>query len=468
MHQLAFSVMVGGNKMLRSLRRLSICAVLLLTCSHERAAEWTIMVYLNGDNALQNSAMEDFSEFASVGSASDVNVVVQFDRQGPSSNDASWGQTLRFYVKKNIIPLPATACQDVGEKDMASGSTVADFVRWSRNTFPARHYALILWGHGYGPTRLAAPDTQLSCGSIVSPDLPFGFKAGTSDDSTPGPKNVLYGRELEDALKCSLNGDKLDLLVFDECVMGMMENAYALRDVVNVMVASEELIPDTGFDNADWLSRLEKKPQMSAQNLGEILVESYARSYRAVFECFTMSAVDVRRISQLGVAVSHLADALVAALPKEREAIRTARAECVNYGGPCAFAPCLHSIDLRRFCEVLSQRTSDHNLQDAAAAVVSAVQVAVLRAEPKQPIDARGANGLAIYFPPDADSYCSDRVIRCAYERDNRRYPLDFVNNERWTIFLHEYLKYVNNINDVNAQPPATCTTPQSNCDPFP
>jgi len=38
--------------------------------------EWTIMVYLDGDNDLEKYAIDDFLEMASVGSTSDVNIIV--------------------------------------------------------------------------------------------------------------------------------------------------------------------------------------------------------------------------------------------------------------------------------------------------------------------------------------------------------------------------------------------------------
>src|SRR4051794_23246329 len=112
-------------------------ATILFSCSHETVAEWTIMIYLNGDNTLQKRAMDDFNELAAIGSNRDVNVIIQFDRTGDPSNDEKWGQTLRFRVVKNMVALPKYAYADLGEKDMSSGATVADFVRSTRNAFPA-------------------------------------------------------------------------------------------------------------------------------------------------------------------------------------------------------------------------------------------------------------------------------------------------------------------------------------------
>ncbi len=42
--------------------------------------EWTWMVYMDGDCNLEADAINDFNEMASVGSTSDINIVVQFGR----------------------------------------------------------------------------------------------------------------------------------------------------------------------------------------------------------------------------------------------------------------------------------------------------------------------------------------------------------------------------------------------------
>jgi len=43
------------------------------------ADEWTIMVYIDGDNDLEDAAWDDLEEMETVGSISGVNVVVQLD-----------------------------------------------------------------------------------------------------------------------------------------------------------------------------------------------------------------------------------------------------------------------------------------------------------------------------------------------------------------------------------------------------
>jgi hypothetical protein len=61
----------------------------LLTVTGPTTAAWTFMVYMDGDNNLEPFALGDFLEMASVGSTSNVNVVVELDRS--PAFDTSYG-----------------------------------------------------------------------------------------------------------------------------------------------------------------------------------------------------------------------------------------------------------------------------------------------------------------------------------------------------------------------------------------
>src|SRR5437763_15843653 len=59
-------------------------------------AEWTIMIFMNGDNNLEPDALINFRQLAQVGSTDKVNAVVQFDRIAKyAQTQPDWSQTLR-------------------------------------------------------------------------------------------------------------------------------------------------------------------------------------------------------------------------------------------------------------------------------------------------------------------------------------------------------------------------------------
>jgi len=85
-------------------------------------ADWTIMVYLAGDNNLDGAGVADLREMKKVGSSASVNVIAQFDRAG------SRGTTKRFYLRKGT-ELPKDAVQDLGETDTGDPRVLCDFFK---------------------------------------------------------------------------------------------------------------------------------------------------------------------------------------------------------------------------------------------------------------------------------------------------------------------------------------------------
>ena len=56
--------------------------------------KWTVMVYLAGDNNLDENGVDDLKEMKKVGTTPDINVIAQFDRVG------AWLQTTRYCLMK--------------------------------------------------------------------------------------------------------------------------------------------------------------------------------------------------------------------------------------------------------------------------------------------------------------------------------------------------------------------------------
>jgi len=183
-------------------------------------AEWTIMVYLAGDNDLEYYAINDFLEMASVGSTNDVKIVVQFDRiPGYDSRYGDWTTTKRYLVTQGMIPDYSNALMDIGEANMADPQTLVDFVTWGKNSYPANNYCVILWDHGSG---WKFPDT--------------GVTKWICGDYSNGDVMEIY--ELRNALNTITNNGNypLDLIGFDACLMQMIEIGYEIADYAGYMI----------------------------------------------------------------------------------------------------------------------------------------------------------------------------------------------------------------------------------------
>jgi hypothetical protein len=230
-----------------------------------QTAQWTFMVYLDGDNDLETSAVTDFLEMASVGSdTTTVNILVLFDRiSGYESAYDDWTGARRGRIDIDDVP-DTTWGTDLGEVNMGDPQTLIDFVEWGMQNHPADRYAVVLWDHGSGWHKVAKGDS-------------LSFKHVCGDD-TDGDELLM--QEVRNALQ-TIEADEQepDLFGFDACLMGMVEVAYEIRQHADVMVASERIIPYEGWPYDTILGDLVPQPGMSAAQLGSAIVSRYYQSH---------------------------------------------------------------------------------------------------------------------------------------------------------------------------------------------
>lgn len=413
--------------------------------SSQELREWTIMVFMNGDNDLEPYALQDFREMAKVSYSEKIKVVVQFDRVGPpediTGND--WTQTLRFEMRKNIFPLPDYIVKggDLGEQDMGDGKVLVDFVRWTKKSYPAKRYMLIIWDHGQGWRFF---ETLAFDGSNTKTKMYFNTGSSThpayksvSHDATS--KSELYNREIQDDLTTFLKGEKINLIGFDACLMSMVEAGYAFKGIANYMVASEELEPGEGWDYNEWLSRLMVKPTMDEKQLGEVIVASYKKTYSSKDPTTTLASVDLAQIENVATQIDSLSSLLLTVLPTQANEIKKMRGACSKYA-PDAEHP-FHHIDIVQFCKQIIANSTNTQLVQQAKVVSDAVTKLAVKANyfGKERGGSYGSYGLAIYFPASGNDYLKDEYEEGGYKKDNTKYPVEFVQRKRWADFLQAY-----------------------------
>ncbi len=374
-------------------------------------AEWTVLVYLDADNNLEREAVDDFLEMSAVGSSPAVNVVVQFDRiPGYDSRYGDWTGTKRFHVQQGMPPLPANALSDLGEANMGDPQTLIDFLAWGQASFPARRTAAIIWNHGDGWRRASLHKEP---------------RKAIAWDDTNGRASLDIA-ELGDVLATVTgNGARpIDLLAFDACLMAMIEIDAQLSPYVRVRTASEETEPGTGYPFDTILADLRAHPQWDAADLGKSIVARYYEAY----EGETHSAVDLGTgHAALVTAIDRLAGALIANQGALLTAIGDARREAQQFQ--------LHYVDLYDLAQRLSEAAQISTVQQAAQAVMNAVDAVVLAEQHGSYWP--GANGVTIYFPGRATAWDS------AYDGESDY--LDFTASTRWDDFLISYLNLTSN-----------------------
>jgi hypothetical protein len=340
------------------------------TAAAAAADSWTVMVYMAADNNLEGAAIADINEMEAVSLPASVNVVTLVDRNpGYDSSNGNWTDTRRGAITHdNNTGTISSALTSIGEQNTGNGATLTSFINWAASNHPANHYALVIWDHG-------------------------GGTSGTSWDDSSGGDN-LRNAELRQAIDNG-NVPRFDLIGFDACLQGMVEQAWDLRNLADVVVASQELEPGDGWEYDRFLPQLAANPGMNAVNLATSIVTTYGQRYAGQSD-ITLSAVRTNALTALDTALDQLIT-VIGPTPSSTDltAIRTAASRATMLGDST-----LHYRDLGDFMDEIVAQVGNAAVDTAATAVATAVDNAVFARSGT----VADANGLSIYLPFGSDT----------------------------------------------------------------
>lgn len=337
--------------------------------------EWTVMVYLVGSNLESRfgNATADLREMTSAGvDFSRSNVIVY------AGGSRRWQSDLPSDVNSVLdLSLPEgerVVAQTEGKADMGAPDTLAAFVNYACEQYPAEHYALILWDHGGGPL--------------------WGYGADENYKN-----DTLLLAEMRQAMNQTrfANGEKLDFVGFDACLMGSVEVASVWSDYARYLVASEELEPGDGWDYA-FLATLNDSPD--ALGLTSAIVDSYGAYYEAAAsELFdpdvTLATYDLSKVGQVTAALGSLSDELDAQLAGGGyAAVSQARgdAHALGLSAVASRGEGYDLVDLGSLCGQLADALP-WEAKDLSGAIDELVV--------SQTSNVEGLGGLSVYFPGD-------------------------------------------------------------------
>ncbi len=334
-------------------------------------AKWTYMVYMSADNNLEDEAILNMNQMEAVGSDEDLNIVIQFDRSPEyDETNGNWSGTRRYLVDHDTDPdvLNSQLLEDMGEQDMGKGEVLRDFVVWAMTNYTAERYYLDIWGHG------------------------GGWREGTCNDYTSG--SYISMLELRTALLGATGavGRTLDAVGFDQCLMAQLEVYYEVKDLGDVLLGAETLIPSEGYNYTRVLDPLSSDPSMNATRLGAIITQAFFDEYGYDNER-AHSTVDSEALdADLVPSVNHLAQVLKGVASSLHDEIRNAR----NYAQTYSITD---YIDLGNFTERLLHFLPGNATAERAAAIE--VRDAINRTVIAEGhgTGRNGSTGLSFYFP---------------------------------------------------------------------
>lgn len=364
--------------------------------------EWTFLIFLNADNNLDSFGIGDVHEMEEVGSNDQFNMVVQLDRaHGEPCN--------RLFINQGSHDV----VEEMGECDMGSADVLTDFVEWGAQNYPAKKYAVVIWNHGSGWNKRQ--------GNTIFKGISYDDESGnhiTTAQLTPALSKI----------RTSL-GKKLDILAFDACLMQMMEVSYAVKDSVNIMLASEEVEPGEGWAYNDSMAPIAANPQLNPAEVATIIVDTYDESYNGGSQgnrATTQSWVRMSEMDNLMTSLNNVAASLAGNFISEtKHAVKNVQKFYYR-----------SNIDLIHFLKLMEQQVSKNKNPELAEersnllSQLAAAQTVAQRFIGHSKAHGYGKGnsyGTAIYFPSRGYSFSAKYL------------ELDFAKASKWDEMLNAY-----------------------------
>ena len=356
-------------------------------------AKWTVMVYISGDNNLEDYVVKDIElELAPTGSSANVQVIALADRgPGYDTSRGDWQTTKLYHVTQGMIADSASAAADWGERNLGDPQTLIDFVTWTKANYPADHYVLYFWGHGWNwhPDYVMLDDTSA---------------------------DTLDYEEVKAAIP-SLGF--IDVVGYDGCNMASIEIFDLWHGHATAVTSSQEYVGWEGIQYDLVLAQLTSNPNMTADQVAIATSQSASADK-------TWSAVAVDgRFTTLMTAVNDWSVALNNGLAVNRKKYDRA------FGATRSFWQAPMDRDLYDMAYEIKRNVTDTNIKNKSQAVMNAVNAVVLH---ERHVNAYAdVHGITVYHI----SRASEKDSNYTYYRST----VDLALQTAWDEFLDAYAK---------------------------
>lgn len=334
---------------------------------------WTVFCYFCGSDLESDASAATFnlSQMVAASGSEKVSYVVETGgaRQW-DFEDVSAKENDRLFIQDGAV----SVVDSVAAQNMGDGETLADFLTWGVENYPADHMGVILWNHGGGSVAGVCFDELNDDDSLSLDEVDYAF-------------GKAFGSSM---------WDKFDFVGCDACLMSTIEAANVLASYADYYYASQEIEPSTGWDYTAIMEYLASTPDANGEGLGRCVTDSYFESmefYEVDDSSSTFAITDLSRADGLLKAFNIYARDLFDKTEDNAELSSFMRgvAGVDSFGGNNATEGYTNMVDLKGILNVSS------DMVPSATDVLKALDEAVVYH--REGTDHTGAGGLSVYFP---------------------------------------------------------------------
>lgn len=264
--------------------------------------DWTIMVYMAGDNNLSEEMVTALTGMKNAMGLADsdkkLNLVAIYDSAYPTAPTAHYNFTKENSGKlltECIIEYVHTGKKGKASQQNNESPQIIDFVNWATTNWKARNYGLILSGHSDG---------------VIGRTMFKDYNPSTA-------LNLAYLKNILLKAKKHLGKDKkFAFLGFDSCLMNMAEVGFELSDVADVLVASQGNVPASGWAYENIFTKIIKEVNstrgLSSETFAKSVVNEFvefSKDYNVGGRSVNISACDLTKAKDLRKSINSLAAA---------------------------------------------------------------------------------------------------------------------------------------------------------------
>lgn len=328
---------------------ISVCVLLLPQAGvadealeQERGRPWTVALYVCGDNNLETywegtslAMMLNLPESPGVSFVAYVDLL---STTGTQIVEVSDGECLMV--------------EELPEKDFGDGATLEWFLVDVAERFPSEHLAVIAWDHG------------------------SAWKGFCTDDTSDGDRIV--PSEMSEAISSA--GVSIDILAFDACAGASMEMAYeaSTTGLVDLMVASEELVAGNGYPYDEMFTPVAEDPTRTPLQVAQDMLDGWEAYYVEIGWSWyaTLGIIDIGEVASHFDAINAWTERMLAGLDEHLEDYRYAVKQSCSVS--CVSHYQVDMLDLgRHLLEVLKPGT-DRPLVKSVEGMMEAIEDSVV------------------------------------------------------------------------------------------